>query len=142
MRDSSKGSMEQPYTLMVLYQDKVFNIQIKRTHDEYLLGTGLKTSEVHQLSGSPVILFLLFTWFISPFQILHHFTSYISPSAMTTDIFLGCCLTDFFLSLRQTFPSVSDIISHYQQTPLLLIDSKNRGSGQQNHCALMYPAGY
>ncbi|XP_062341878.1 lymphocyte cytosolic protein 2a [Osmerus eperlanus] len=86
VRDSSKGSMEQPYTLMVLYQDKVFNIQIKRTHDQYLLGTGLKTSE--------------------------------------------------------TFPSVSDIISHYQQTPLLLIDSKNRGSGQQNHCALMYPAGY
>lgn len=86
VRDSSKGSVEQPYTLMVLYQDKVFNIQIKRLHNEYLLGTGLKTSE--------------------------------------------------------TFPSVADIISHYQQTPLLLIDAKNRGSGQQNHCPLLYPAGY
>ncbi|KAI4878747.1 hypothetical protein NFI96_028750 [Prochilodus magdalenae] len=29
-KDSSKGSVTQPYTLMVLYQDKVFNIQIRR----------------------------------------------------------------------------------------------------------------
>ena len=78
VRDSSKGSMEQPYTLMVLYQDKVFNIQIKRTHDQYLLGTGLKTSEVHQLPGS---LFLLFFFSLS-LGSFHHFR-YCTPSHPT-----------------------------------------------------------
>ncbi|XP_066502747.1 lymphocyte cytosolic protein 2a [Hoplias malabaricus] len=48
VRDSSKGSASQPYTLMVLYQDKVFNIQIRRTQQGFLLGTGLKSSETFQ----------------------------------------------------------------------------------------------
>ncbi|XP_010869499.1 lymphocyte cytosolic protein 2a [Esox lucius] len=85
VRDSSKRSSTQPYTLMVLYQAKVYNIQIRCEHNEFLLGTGLKASE--------------------------------------------------------TFPMVADIIGHYRQTPLLLIDAKNRGSGQQNQCPLIYPAG-
>lgn len=46
VRDSSKGSYVQPYTLMVLYQDKVYNIQIRRDHNAFLLGTGLKATEV------------------------------------------------------------------------------------------------
>ncbi|XP_064208030.1 lymphocyte cytosolic protein 2-like isoform X2 [Anguilla rostrata] len=47
VRDSSKGSPTQPYTLMVLYQDKVYNIQIRYNSDEgvFLLGTGFKSSE-------------------------------------------------------------------------------------------------
>ncbi|XP_060792241.1 lymphocyte cytosolic protein 2a [Neoarius graeffei] len=86
VRDSSKGSVTQPYTLMVLYQNKVFNIQIRKAQDGFLLGTGLKASEV--------------------------------------------------------FPSVSGIISQHMQMPLLLIDAKNRGTGQQNQCALIHPAGF
>ncbi|KAM6985002.1 lymphocyte cytosolic protein 2a [Aplochiton taeniatus] len=86
VRDSSTQSWEQPFTLMVLYQDKVYNIQIRRQENQYLLGTGLKAAE--------------------------------------------------------TFPSVPDMIKHYSQSPLLLIDAKNRGLGQQNQCLLIYPAGY
>ncbi|XP_053505004.1 lymphocyte cytosolic protein 2a [Ictalurus furcatus] len=86
VRDSSKGSATQPYTLMVLYQNKVFNIQIRKAQDGFLLGTGLKSSEI--------------------------------------------------------FQSVNDIINQHKQMPLLLIDAKNRGMGQQNQCALSYPAGF
>uniref|UniRef100_A0A8C7QJH7 Lymphocyte cytosolic protein 2 n=1 Tax=Oncorhynchus mykiss TaxID=8022 RepID=A0A8C7QJH7_ONCMY len=85
VRDSSKRSSIQPYTLMVLYQDKVYNIQIRCEQNEFLLGTGLKVSE--------------------------------------------------------TYPMVAHIIAHYRQSPLLLIDAKNRGSGQQSQCPLIYPAG-
>uniref|UniRef100_A0A673W1X5 Lymphocyte cytosolic protein 2 n=1 Tax=Salmo trutta TaxID=8032 RepID=A0A673W1X5_SALTR len=85
VRDSSKRSSIQPYTLMVLYQDKVYNIQIRCEQNDFLLGTGLKGSE--------------------------------------------------------TFPMVAHIIAHYRQTPLLLIDAKNRGTGQQSQCPLIYPAG-
>uniref|UniRef100_A0AAY5KSM4 SH2 domain-containing protein n=1 Tax=Esox lucius TaxID=8010 RepID=A0AAY5KSM4_ESOLU len=45
VRDSSKGSPDQPYTLMVLSQDKVYNIQIRRKGNTYQLGTGLMGSE-------------------------------------------------------------------------------------------------
>ncbi|XP_072562637.1 lymphocyte cytosolic protein 2a isoform X2 [Paramormyrops kingsleyae] len=47
VRDSSKRSSTQPYTLMVLYQDKVYNIQIRYNSekDVFLLGTGLKNRE-------------------------------------------------------------------------------------------------
>ncbi|KAK3524413.1 hypothetical protein QTP70_027980 [Hemibagrus guttatus] len=86
VRDSSKGSATQPYTLMVLYQDKVFNIQIRKAPGGFLLGTGLKSNEV--------------------------------------------------------FKSVNEIISQHMQMPLLLIDAKNRGTGQQNQCALLHPAGF
>ncbi|XP_043078068.1 lymphocyte cytosolic protein 2a [Puntigrus tetrazona] len=86
VRDSSNRSSNQPYTLVVLYQDKVYNIQIRRNHDGFMLGTGLKSSEA--------------------------------------------------------FERVSDIINQHKHTPLLLIDAKNREAGQQNQCALMYPAGY
>lgn len=86
VRDSSNRSSNQPYTLVVLYQDKVFNIQIRTNHNGFMLGTGLKSSE--------------------------------------------------------TFERVSDIISQHKQTPLLLIDAKNREASQQNQCALIYPARY
>ncbi|XP_072517995.1 lymphocyte cytosolic protein 2a [Salminus brasiliensis] len=46
IRDSSKGSATQPYTLMVLFQGKVFNIQIRKEQHGFLLGTGLKSSEI------------------------------------------------------------------------------------------------
>ncbi|XP_016134219.1 lymphocyte cytosolic protein 2-like [Sinocyclocheilus grahami] len=45
VRDSSNQSSNQPYTLVVLYQDKVYNIQIRRNPDGFMLGTGLKSSE-------------------------------------------------------------------------------------------------
>uniref|UniRef100_A0A8C4T5E3 Lymphocyte cytosolic protein 2 n=1 Tax=Erpetoichthys calabaricus TaxID=27687 RepID=A0A8C4T5E3_ERPCA len=47
VRDSSKRSTTQPYVLMVLYQDKVFNIQIRYQEEQrvYLLGTGIKGKE-------------------------------------------------------------------------------------------------
>ncbi|XP_065126278.1 lymphocyte cytosolic protein 2 [Paramisgurnus dabryanus] len=47
IRDSSKGCTEQPYTLMVLYQHKVYNIQIRflGNKDGYSLGTGMKGVE-------------------------------------------------------------------------------------------------
>lgn len=88
VRDSSKGSATQPYTLMVLYQNKVYNIQIRYDAQQhaFLLGTGLKATE--------------------------------------------------------RFPTVMDIIENYRQMPLLLIDAKNRGSGQQNQCPLIHPAGH
>ncbi|KAJ8348137.1 hypothetical protein SKAU_G00267260 [Synaphobranchus kaupii] len=88
VRDSSRCSSTQPYTLMVLYQGKVFNIQIRYNSDEdlYLLGTGFKSSE--------------------------------------------------------NFPGVKDIIEHHMRMPLLLIDAKDRRSGQQRQCLLAHPAGY
>ncbi|XP_036976271.1 lymphocyte cytosolic protein 2a isoform X1 [Acanthopagrus latus] len=86
VRDSTRQQTNQPFTLMVFYQDKVYNIQIKQQNQHFLLGTGLKVQE--------------------------------------------------------TFPSVSGIICHYSQSPLLLIDAKNRGSAQQNQCLLSDPAGY
>lgn len=51
VRDSSKGSATQPYTLMVLYQNKVYNIQIRYDSQQhaFLLGTGLKATEVLHL---------------------------------------------------------------------------------------------
>ncbi|XP_026051656.1 lymphocyte cytosolic protein 2-like [Carassius auratus] len=45
VRDSSNRSSNQPYTLVVLYQDKVYNIQIRRNQNGFMLGTGLKSSE-------------------------------------------------------------------------------------------------
>ncbi|XP_031427539.1 lymphocyte cytosolic protein 2a isoform X2 [Clupea harengus] len=88
VRDSSRGSPAQPYTLMVLFQSKVFNIQIRYDTEQqaFLLGTGLKATE--------------------------------------------------------RFPTVRDIIENYKHMPLLLIDAKNRGSGQQNQCPLIHPAGH
>ncbi|XP_043112365.1 lymphocyte cytosolic protein 2 [Puntigrus tetrazona] len=47
VRDSSKGCTEQPYTLMMLYQQKVYNIQIRFLGNSkgYSLGTGLNGVE-------------------------------------------------------------------------------------------------
>uniref|UniRef100_A0A8C2X5A2 SH2 domain-containing protein n=1 Tax=Cyclopterus lumpus TaxID=8103 RepID=A0A8C2X5A2_CYCLU len=86
VRDSTRQQANQPFTLMVLYQDKVYNIQIRQHNHNFLLGTGLKVQEF--------------------------------------------------------FPSVIGIVGHYSQNPLLLIDAKNRASGQQNQCMLADPAGY
>ncbi|XP_061818612.2 lymphocyte cytosolic protein 2a isoform X1 [Nerophis lumbriciformis] len=84
VRDSSHKQSNQPYTLMVLYQNKVYNIQIRHQDQQFQLGTGLKVQE--------------------------------------------------------SFPTVCDIIKHYSQCPLLLIDAKKRCSGQQNQCLLSDPA--
>ncbi|KAM9788915.1 lymphocyte cytosolic protein 2-like [Neosynchiropus ocellatus] len=86
VRDSTKQLAGQPFTLMVLYHHKVYNIQIRVQGHMFQLGTGLKVQE--------------------------------------------------------TFPTISDIIDHYSQTPLLLIDAKNRSANQQNQCVLSHPAGY
>ncbi|MGH0116431.1 UNVERIFIED_CONTAM: hypothetical protein FKN15_017081 [Acipenser sinensis] len=88
VRDSSKQSAVQPFVLMVLYRNKVFNIQIRYQEEQnvYLLGTGFKG--------------------------------------------------------KDNFSSVSEIIDYHMQTPLLLIDGKNRSSGQKSQCRLSYPAGY
>ncbi|NWZ90657.1 LCP2 protein, partial [Nesospiza acunhae] len=86
VRDSSRKTVTHPYVLMVLYRDKVYNIQIRYQEEEhlYLLGTSLKRKE--------------------------------------------------------EFSSVADIIDHFQRTPLLLIDGKDRGS--RNQCMLKYAAGH
>ncbi|XP_038555893.1 lymphocyte cytosolic protein 2 [Micropterus salmoides] len=41
VRDSSHGSVEQPYTLMLLKQGKVYNIKIRNQGNSYSLGTSL-----------------------------------------------------------------------------------------------------
>ncbi|XP_076877196.1 lymphocyte cytosolic protein 2 isoform X4 [Brachyhypopomus gauderio] len=48
VRDSSKNATDQPYTLMVLNQHKVYNIQIRYhgNNDGYSLGTGMKGTEI------------------------------------------------------------------------------------------------
>ena len=46
VRDSTRQQANQPYTLMVFYQDKVFNIQIRQENQQFQLGTGLKVQEV------------------------------------------------------------------------------------------------
>uniref|UniRef100_A0A8C0UZZ9 Lymphocyte cytosolic protein 2 n=1 Tax=Cyanistes caeruleus TaxID=156563 RepID=A0A8C0UZZ9_CYACU len=86
VRDSSRKTVTHPYVLMVLYRDKVYNIQIRYQQQDhlYLLGTSLKGKE--------------------------------------------------------EFSSVADIIDHFQRTPLLLIDGKDRGS--RNQCMLKYAAGH
>ncbi|CAK6980054.1 lymphocyte cytosolic protein 2a [Scomber scombrus] len=86
VRDSTRQQPNQPFTLMVFYQDKVYNIQIRQQNHNFLLGTGLKVQE--------------------------------------------------------SFPSVGEIIGHYSQSPLLLIDAKNRSASQQNQCLLSDPAGH
>lgn len=47
VRDSSRKTATHPYVLMVLYRDKVYNIQIRYQEQNqiYLLGTGLKGKE-------------------------------------------------------------------------------------------------
>ncbi|XP_077597235.1 lymphocyte cytosolic protein 2a [Stigmatopora nigra] len=45
VRDSSQKQSNQPYTLMVLYNNKVFNIQIRHKDKQFQLGTGLKAQE-------------------------------------------------------------------------------------------------
>ncbi|KAJ0061524.1 hypothetical protein NL108_005507 [Boleophthalmus pectinirostris] len=85
IRDSSRQSTVQPYTLMVQYQNKVYNIQIQNQDHKYLLGTGIKVQE--------------------------------------------------------SFASVRGIVEHFSQSPLLLIDSKNRSTSQHNQCLLSAPAG-
>lgn len=47
VRDSSKGSVEHPFTLMLLYQDKVYNIKIRHQGNGYTLGNGLKNTKVN-----------------------------------------------------------------------------------------------
>ncbi|XP_034463249.1 lymphocyte cytosolic protein 2a [Hippoglossus hippoglossus] len=85
VRDSTRQMDNQPFTLMVFYQDKVYNIQIRQHNQNFQLGTGLK--------------------------------------------------------LQESFPSVREIIAHYSQSPLLLINAKDRSAGQQNQCLLSDPAG-
>ncbi|XP_063148510.1 lymphocyte cytosolic protein 2 [Candoia aspera] len=47
VRDSSKKTVEQPFVLMVLYHNKVYNIQIRYQQEDqvYFLGTSLKGNE-------------------------------------------------------------------------------------------------
>ncbi|XP_077089571.1 lymphocyte cytosolic protein 2a isoform X2 [Siphateles boraxobius] len=51
VRDSSNRSSNQPYTLVVLYQEKVYNIQIRRFQNGFMLGTGMKASETFERVG-------------------------------------------------------------------------------------------
>ncbi|KAL4631280.1 lymphocyte cytosolic protein 2-like isoform X1 [Arapaima gigas] len=54
VRNSSKCSSVQPYTLMVLYQDKVYNIQVRYNgdHETFSLGTGLNSNENFRTVGA------------------------------------------------------------------------------------------
>lgn len=51
VRDSVRQLDGQPFTLMVFYQDKVYNIQIRQQNQQFLLGTGLKVQEVNLTSN-------------------------------------------------------------------------------------------
>ncbi|KAM3613404.1 uncharacterized protein V6R79_025582 [Siganus canaliculatus] len=86
VRDSSKGSDEHPYTLMVLKQGKVYNVQIRNQQNSYSLGTGLNNN--------------------------------------------------------RSFPGVEEMITHYTQVPLLLIDATHHSSEARSMCCLIYPAGF
>lgn len=48
VRDSVRQLAGQPFTLMVFYQEKVYNIQIRQQNHQFLLGTGLKVQEVYR----------------------------------------------------------------------------------------------
>ncbi|XP_029028571.1 lymphocyte cytosolic protein 2a isoform X2 [Betta splendens] len=64
VRDSTRQLENQPFTLMVFYQDKVYNIQIRQQKQQFLLGTGLKAQEyfpsvgeiIAHYSSSPLLL--------------------------------------------------------------------------------------
>ncbi|XP_015239514.1 PREDICTED: lymphocyte cytosolic protein 2 [Cyprinodon variegatus] len=64
VRDSTKQLPNQPFTLMVFYQDKVYNIQIRQQNQQFQLGTGLKAQEffpsvcdiINHYSHSPLVL--------------------------------------------------------------------------------------
>uniref|UniRef100_A0A096M6B9 Lymphocyte cytosolic protein 2b n=1 Tax=Poecilia formosa TaxID=48698 RepID=A0A096M6B9_POEFO len=45
VRDSSHGSTQHPYTLMLLNQGKIFNIKIQRQNDFYFLGNGTNNTK-------------------------------------------------------------------------------------------------
>ncbi|KAK5865072.1 hypothetical protein PBY51_016265 [Eleginops maclovinus] len=45
VRDSSQGTIEHPFTLMLLKQDKVYNIMIRNKGNSYSLGTGLRLTK-------------------------------------------------------------------------------------------------
>ncbi|MEQ2171232.1 hypothetical protein GOODEAATRI_008550, partial [Goodea atripinnis] len=51
VRDSTRQQANQPFTLMVFYQDKVYNIQIRQQNQQFQLGTGLKAQENLSASG-------------------------------------------------------------------------------------------
>lgn len=50
VRDSKGQQANQPFTLMVYYQDKVYNIQIRQQNQQFLLGTGRTVHEVNRRS--------------------------------------------------------------------------------------------
>ncbi|NWR43064.1 LCP2 protein, partial [Regulus satrapa] len=66
VRDSSRKTVTHPYVLMVLYRDKVYNIQIRYQEQDhlYLLGTSLKGKEefssvadiIHHFQRTPLFL--------------------------------------------------------------------------------------
>uniref|UniRef100_A0A3Q3WUU0 SH2 domain-containing protein n=1 Tax=Mola mola TaxID=94237 RepID=A0A3Q3WUU0_MOLML len=64
VRDGTRQLAGQPFTLMVFYQDKVYNIQIRQQNQQFLLGTGLKAQEcfpsvgdiISHYSHSPLLL--------------------------------------------------------------------------------------
>lgn len=47
VRDSSRGSTEHPYTLMVFKEGKIYNIKITCNGESYSLGTTPKRSQVN-----------------------------------------------------------------------------------------------
>lgn len=115
VRDSKGHQVNQPFTLMVYYQDKVYNIQIRQQNQQFLLGTGRTVHEVNLRSPRNLT---------------------VVNQRYETDPCVCLCVC------VQSFPLVSGIINHYSQSPLLLIDAKNRSSSQQNQCLLSEPAGY
>ncbi|XP_051944997.1 lymphocyte cytosolic protein 2 isoform X2 [Xyrauchen texanus] len=71
VRDSSKGGIDQPYTLMVLHQQKVYNIQIRCLGNNcgYSLGTGLNGIECSLL---PAEAHCLYIWSCANCPLLTH----------------------------------------------------------------------
>lgn len=137
IRDSSKGCNEQPYTLMVLHQYKVYNIQIRfhGNRDGYSLGTGLKGIEVTA----------------SVYLNTSLMNDVVMKTSWVLDFKMGCfhwfgenrqTFSTNQLHVSQNFSSVVDMVTHHMDTPLFLIDGMDRGAGPQRECCLMHPAGF
>ncbi|XP_054342858.1 cytokine-dependent hematopoietic cell linker isoform X6 [Pongo pygmaeus] len=85
VRDCSTKSKEEPYVLVVFYENKVYNVKIRflERNQQFALGTGLRGDE--------------------------------------------------------KFDSVEDIIEHYKNFPIILIDGKDKTGVHRKHCHLTQP---
>uniref|UniRef100_UPI00398F6EC7 lymphocyte cytosolic protein 2a n=1 Tax=Pristiophorus japonicus TaxID=55135 RepID=UPI00398F6EC7 len=91
-------------------------------------GTFLVRDSSRRSSEQPYVLMVLYRHKVYNIQIRYQ---------EDTDVFLlGTGLRG-----KENFNSVTEIVEYHTQTPLLLIDGKDRSGGHRNQCVLIYPAG-